>query len=60
MKEGKGKFTIKIIKTAGKSYNSFYVYIPAGVANDSTFPFTDGQKVKVVIQNGRLIIEPEG
>ena len=36
-----------------------YVYIPATVRDDSTFPFTPGEKVTVSIDGDKLIVEKE-
>jgi len=36
-----------------------YVYIPATVRDDSTFPFKPGEKVTVSIDGDRLSVEKE-
>ena len=36
-----------------------YVYIPAGVRDDSQFPFKPGEKVNVTIDGSKLIVEKE-
>jgi len=36
-----------------------YVYIPAGVRDDSQFPFKPGEKVNVRIDGSKLIVEKE-
>ena len=36
-----------------------YVYIPATVRDDSTFPFSPGEKVTVSINGEKLIVEKE-
>ncbi|AGB02411.1 hypothetical protein Metfor_1372 [Methanoregula formicica SMSP] len=43
-KEGKGR----IIKLSDKA-DTRYVSIPAKVASDSQFPFSDGEEVRVII-----------
>jgi hypothetical protein len=57
MKEGTGKFINRKSITAGKKYDSFFVYVPAEVARDSAFPFKPGDKVKVMISEGVMIVE---
>ena len=34
-----------------------YVYIPSDVSHDSQFPLKSGDKIKVKIKKGKLIIE---
>ena len=36
-----------------------YVYIPATVRDDSTFPFKPGEKVTVGINGNKLVVEKE-
>jgi len=36
-----------------------YVYIPATVRDDSTFPFKPGEKVTVSIDGNRLVVEKD-
>jgi hypothetical protein len=57
--EGKGKFMNRKTKTANKEYDKFFIYIPAEVARDSTFPFVPEDVVIVRIDKGRkrLLIE---
>lgn len=51
VKEGIGRL-IKI----GRG-NTRYVTVPALVAQDESFPFEDGEAVRVRIENRRLIVE---
>lgn len=37
--------------------NTRYITIPADVAKDDRFPFKDGEKVRVVINDGKLVVE---
>ena len=46
--EGKGSVT--------GSKGRIWIYVPAGVANDSAFPFKKGDKVNVEIKEGRVIV----
>ena len=39
--------------------SKMYVYIPATVRDDSTFPFEPGEKVIVSIHENKLIVEKE-
>jgi len=57
--EGKGKFMNRKTKTASKDYDKFFIYVPAEVARDSTFPFRPQDAVVVRIEKGikRLFIE---
>jgi hypothetical protein len=50
-KEGTGK-----IFKQGKAKTRF-VSIPAEVANDSSFPFKDGEKVKAIIKGKKIVFE---
>lgn len=42
-----------------KSGNSLYVYIPASLAKDSSFPFKDGDRVNIKVENESLVIKKE-
>ncbi len=57
MIEGYGKFLNRKTITRGKKYDSFFIYVPAEVARDSANPFKPGAKVKIKIDNDRMIIE---
>ena len=57
MREGEGKFVNHPTRTGGKLYDKFYIYIPTQVAKDGTFPFKEGDKVKIRIENDKLVIE---
>ncbi len=39
MLEGVGKVINRPTKTAGKTYDKYFIYIPTIVAKDSAFPF---------------------
>lgn len=57
MKEGRGRFINRPTKTATKTYDKFYLYIPTYVARDEDFPFEVGDELMVRIVNGNLVIE---
>ena len=57
MIEGIGKVINRPTKTGGKTYDKYFIYIPASVAKDSAFPFSPGEKVIVRIEGNKLIIE---
>jgi hypothetical protein len=57
MLEGIGKVIKRPTKTAGKTYDKYFIYIPASVAKDSAFPFSPGEKVVVRIEGERVVIE---
>jgi hypothetical protein len=57
LKEAKSKIMNRPSKSKGKMYDKFFVYIPADVVKDSSFPFEPGQPVIVKISQGRLVIE---
>lgn len=38
--------------------NTLYVSIPSRMAQDSAFPFREGQRVTISIQGKKLVIEP--
>jgi hypothetical protein len=56
---GQGKLINRRTKTAGKEYDRFFIYVPAGVARDGLFPFKEGEKLTITVDAGnkRLIIE---
>jgi hypothetical protein len=57
--EAKGKFLNRKTKTARKDYDKFFIYVPAEVARDNTFPFKPQDVVIVRIDKTkkRLVIE---
>jgi len=55
--EGKGKFVNRKTKTANKEYDKFFIYVPAEVARDGTFPFNPNEAVVIKIDKKRLVIE---
>lgn len=59
MIEGKGRFLNRKTKTAGGEYDKFFIYVPAEVARDGTFPFKPQDEVIVRIdkERKRLLIE---
>ncbi len=57
MKEGKGKFFDRKSTSGGKEYDSYFIYVPVKVAQDTSFPFQDGDEVLVKIDNGKVVIE---
>jgi len=59
MLEGEGRFINRPTKTGGKSYDKFFIYIPAEIARDSSFPFEIQETVKISIdkKHNRLIVE---
>jgi len=52
-KEGKGTI-VRINKQA----KTRYISVPAFIACDSAFPFSDGEAVKIMIVGRKLIVEP--
>ena len=56
MRKGEGKFVNHPTRTGKKLYDKFYVYVPTQVAKDGTFPFKEGDKVKIEIKGRALII----
>jgi hypothetical protein len=57
--EGKGKFLNRKTKTANKDYDKFFIYVPAEVARDGTFPFKPQDEVTIRIDSvkKRLVVE---
>jgi len=41
MLEDKGRFINRLIRTGGKLYDKFFIYIPTDVVKDSSFPFKE-------------------
>jgi hypothetical protein len=56
VKEGTGTFINRRTKTGKKSYDRFFIYVPTEVARDGTFPFMEGDKVKIEIKGKTVII----
>jgi hypothetical protein len=40
----------------GKKHDKFFIYVPAEVAKDATFPFSDGERVQVEIKEDALLV----
>ena len=57
MIEGIGKIINRPTKTGKKIYDKYFIYIPAGVAKDSAFPFKPGENVIVKIEGDELIVK---
>jgi hypothetical protein len=57
MKSGQGRFVNRPGYSKKKTYPKFFIYVPIEVARDSLFPFNEGDKVTVKIDDGRLVIE---
>lgn len=57
MRKGKGSFINRRTKTGKRLYDRFFIYIPTEVARDGTFPFKEGDKLIIRIQEDRLLIE---
>jgi hypothetical protein len=57
--EGRGKFLNRKTKTANNEYDKFFIYVPAEVARDGTFPFkvNDALQIKIDKDRKRLVIE---
>lgn len=62
MIEGKGKFLNRKTKTASRDYDKFFIYVPAEVARDGTFPFKpqDAVVIKIDKMRKRLLVEKAG
>ena len=56
MRKGKGTFINRRTKTGKKTYDRFFFYVPTEVARDSTFPFSEGDKVEIEIKGKTVII----
>ena len=57
VKIGKGRYINRPSKTAGKTYDRFFIYVPTYVAKDDAFPFEPGEEIVVRIEDGKVIIE---
>ena len=56
-REGNGTIVYREAKTGDRVYRKVWLYIPASVANDSSFPFEHGEKVCIkIIGNNNLIV----
>ncbi len=57
--EGKGKFINRKTRTASHEYDKFFIYVPAEVARDGTYPFKpqDTVIIKIDKEKKRLLIE---
>lgn len=56
MRKGIGRFINRRTKTGKKFYDRFFIYVPTEVARDGTFPFKEGDKVKIEIKGKTLIV----
>lgn len=56
MRKGTGTFINRKTKTGKKLYDRFFFYIPTEVARDTTFPFTEGEKVEIEIKGKTVSI----
>jgi hypothetical protein len=56
MKTGIGTFINRKTKTAKKTYDRFFIYIPTEIARDGTFPFQENDKLQIEIQGNALTI----
>ena len=56
MKTGTGTFINRKTKTGKKNYDRFFFYIPTEVARDGTFPFKEGDKIKIEIKENKVMI----
>jgi hypothetical protein len=50
MQKGNGRFFNRPTTSKGKRYDKFFVYLPAEVARDSSFPLNDGDRIEVEIK----------
>jgi hypothetical protein len=59
MLEGQGKLINRKTKTAGKEYDRFFIYVPTEVARDGTFPFKEGEglRIRIDAKGKRVVIE---
>ncbi len=56
MRKGTGTFINRRTKTGKKTYDRFFFYVPTEVARDSTFPFSEGDKVEIEIKGKTVTI----
>ena len=56
VRKGKGRFFNRPTVSKGKKYDKFFIYVPTEVARDTTFPFSDGDRIEVEIKKNTLII----
>jgi hypothetical protein len=55
MKTGIATISNRKYKRNEESFDRFYIYIPVSVAKDSAFPFADGEKINITIENESTI-----
>ncbi len=56
MKIGIGKFYNRRNEKSQK-HDSYFIYVPAEVARDGTFPFSAGDKIRVTIEDSFVKLE---
>ncbi|TXT63518.1 MAG: hypothetical protein BAJALOKI1v1_710013 [Promethearchaeota archaeon] len=59
-KSADSKITIRksgVKKSVGKSYKSYWIYLPAQIVKDSAFPFDDEDQITVEIEDDHLVIK---
>ena len=44
-------------KSKGHTYRRLLIYIPQKLSQDSAFPLKEGDKIKIRIESGKLVIE---
>jgi len=53
-RKGIGKVSIK---SSGKGkYGALWIYVPSKLAKDSSFPFSDKEKINIEIEDGKLVM----
>ena len=56
MRKGKGRFFNRPTVSKGKKYDKFFIYVPTEVARNTSFPFSDGERIEVEIDGDTLIV----
>jgi hypothetical protein len=51
------RINVKTIKSKGHRYTQRWVYLPADLVDSGKFPFRDREKVLLVIEGERVIIQ---
>ena len=56
MRKGKGRFFNRPTVSKGKKYDKFFIYVPTEVARNTSFPFSNGERIEVEIEGDTLIV----
>jgi len=51
-------YVLKRRTDRGKTYSTFFLYLPSKLINDSTFPLKEGERITIRIKGKSLVADP--